>query len=70
MDDYSTPVNLKSDVGADYCKLRDLLAAKKFKEADQERRRVMLIVALVDTKGYFNYKDIEQFPCTDLRTID
>jgi hypothetical protein len=61
---------LRSEVGADYTKLRDLLAAKKWKEADQETRRLMLWVAHGEQKGRLTSIDIEQFPCADLLTID
>ena len=59
-----------SAVGMDYIKLRNLLAAKKWKEADEETRRVMLKVAGREKEGYLNIESIEKFPCEDLRTID
>jgi len=59
-----------SAVGMDYRKLRDLLAAKKWKEADQETTRVMLKVAGTEKKGLLDVEDIEKFPCEDLSTID
>ncbi|MEG5042863.1 MULTISPECIES: GUN4 domain-containing protein [unclassified Microcoleus] len=63
-------VNLVSTVGMDYINLRNLLAAKKWLEADEETTRVMLKVAGREEKGWLNIKDIEKFPCKDLRTID
>jgi hypothetical protein len=63
-------VELKSDVGMDYRKLRDLLKAGKWKEADEETKRVMLAVAKREKEGWFRVEDIDNFPCADLRTID
>jgi serine/threonine protein kinase len=63
-------VELKSDVGMDYRKLRDLLKAGKWKEADEETARVMLAVAKREEKGWLDIYSIDNFPCTDLRTID
>ncbi len=62
---------LRSDFGVDYTKLRDLLAARKFKQANQETTRVYdpnLFNSFLAT--YMESFDIETFPCTDLRTID
>ncbi|MFM6487700.1 MAG: protein kinase domain-containing protein [Dolichospermum sp.] len=63
-------VELKSDVGMDYRKLRDLLKAGKWKEADEETLRVMLAVAKREREGWLNVENIDNFPCADLRTID
>jgi serine/threonine protein kinase len=59
-----------SAVGMDYTNLRNLLAAKKWKEADEETARVMLKVAGREKEGGLNTESIEKFPCEDLRTID
>ncbi|MDB9373122.1 serine/threonine-protein kinase [Nodularia sphaerocarpa] len=61
---------LKSAIGMDYKKLRDLLAAGNWKEADAETLRVMLAVAKREKEGYLNEESIDNFPCEDLRTID
>jgi len=61
---------LSSDKGVDYTKLRDLLAQGKWREADGETLAVMLKVAGREQQGYLRVEDIEEFPCTDLRTID
>jgi len=63
-------VELKSDVGMDYRKLPDLLKAGKWKEADEETVRVMLVVAKREKEGWLDYESIDNFPCEDLRTID
>jgi serine/threonine protein kinase len=59
-----------SAVGMDYINLRNLLAVKKWREADAETARVMLKVAGREKEGYLDTKSIEKFPCEDLRTID
>jgi len=65
----SVSVQLNSARGVDYTRLRDLLAAGKWKEADMETRNVMLKATKGEKEGYFN-KPIDNFPCDDLRTID
>ena len=61
---------LVSAVGIDYINLRSLLAAKKWREADEETLRVMLKVAGREKERWLNTESIEKFPCEDLRTID
>lgn len=63
-------VPIKSERGVDYTNLRDLLAAKKGKEADRETRKVMWKVAGREGEGRLNTESIDKFPCEDLRTID
>ncbi|PPT05012.1 serine/threonine kinase [Geitlerinema sp. FC II] len=63
-------VELKSEKGVDYTRLRDLLAAGKWKEADQETAKVMLQAANREEARYLRVEDIDRFPCDDLRTID
>ncbi|MFM6472405.1 MAG: GUN4 domain-containing protein, partial [Dolichospermum sp.] len=69
-------VELKSDVGMDYNKLRDLLKAEKWQEADEETARVMLAVGneTVKKEGlsrwYLCFNSSNNFPYKDLRTID
>ncbi|MBW4611303.1 MAG: GUN4 domain-containing protein [Hassallia sp. WJT32-NPBG1] len=62
--------DLPSEKGVDYTKLRDLLAAGKWKDADQETLAVMLKATGREEDGYLDSQSIENFPCTDLRTID
>lgn len=62
--------DLSSDKGVDYSRLRDLLKAGEWKEADQETFAVMLKVANREKEGWLNSDSIEKFPCNDLRTID
>ena len=63
-------VDLKSAVGMNYTHLRDLLAAGKWKEADEETTRVMLTVAKRENQGWLDFNSIDNFPCEDLATID
>jgi hypothetical protein len=62
--------DLSSERGVDYTKLRDLLAQGKWKEADEETLLVMLKVAGREEDDWLRAENIEEFPCTDLRTID
>ncbi len=62
--------DLSSECGVDYRRLRDLLAAGEWKEADEETSDKMLAVIGKENWGDGNTEDIEKFPCTDLRTID
>jgi len=62
--------DLSSEKGVDYTKLRDLLAQGKWKEADEETLLMMLKVAGREEESWLRVEDIEEFPCTDLRTID
>ena len=70
----SQPINqklkLKSSSGMDYRKLHDLLAARKWKEADKETLRVILAVAKREQEGWLNTSSIDNFSCEDLRIID
>ncbi|MCC3529635.1 MAG: GUN4 domain-containing protein [Microcoleus sp. PH2017_22_RUC_O_B] len=59
-----------SAVGMDYINLRNLLAAKKWQEADYETGKMMLKVASREEEGWLEPEHLEKFPCEDLRTID
>jgi serine/threonine protein kinase len=63
-------VQLVSAVGMDYINLRNLLAAKKWQEADKETARVMLKVAGREKEIWLDKSAMDDFPCEDLRTID
>jgi eukaryotic-like serine/threonine-protein kinase len=75
--DIQQPINVETFHGTslqtsnmDYRKLRDYLAQGKWKEADEETRRVMLAVAKREKEGCLDDKSIDNFPWVDLRTID
>jgi tetratricopeptide (TPR) repeat protein len=63
-------VELRSERGVDYTRLRELLAAGKWGEADRETAMVMLKASGRENKGYLEDKDLETFPCADLHIID
>ena len=56
--------------GVNYTKLRDLLEAGKWEEADAETTRAMLQAAGREKEGWFRTEDIDEFECEDLRIID
>jgi serine/threonine protein kinase len=62
--------SLASEKGIDYSRLRDLLAAGNWKEANEETRQKMLEVMGQQQRDYLDNEDIQRFPCTDLRTIN
>jgi uncharacterized protein YegL len=63
-------VQLLSAQGIDYTQLRDLLAASKWEEADEETARLMFKVADREEEEELRLEDIENFSYTDLQTID
>ncbi len=64
------PVQLKSAKGVDYTNLQRLLAAGKWKEADEETGKKMCEVMGRQKEGWLDVEHIDNFPCEDLRTID
>jgi hypothetical protein len=63
-------VELKSAIGMDYSKLRDLLKTGRWKEADKETLQLMLCVGEREEEGWLRIEDIDNFPCDEIRTID
>lgn len=63
-------IDLHSERGVDYTRLRDLLAAGNWEEADYETVTVMLKVSGREEEGWLNADSIKNFPCSDIRTID
>jgi len=61
---------LSSEKGVNYTKLRDLLKAHKWKEADKETYLVMIQAVGKKEGDWFEPDELLNFPCTDLRTID
>jgi GUN4-like len=57
-------------VDIDYSELRNLLASKKWQDADRETARLMLRVTKREEKGWLDRKSIQEFPCKDLQIID
>lgn len=68
--DPEAPDDLSSDTEIDYTRLRNLLKAGEWEEADKETLTVILKAVHRQTEGYLNIDSIENFPCTDLQTID
>jgi GUN4-like/Caspase domain len=67
------PINaiaLNSEKGVDYRKLRDLLKAGQWEDADQETFRVMLQVTNRPCADRVDFQSLKIFPCKDLKTID
>lgn len=65
----SPPINLSLEVEKVYSKLEELLAAGKWREADEETRNVVLRVA-GQKPGWITQEDVDKFPCEALRIID
>ncbi|WP_051470088.1 GUN4 domain-containing protein [Fischerella sp. PCC 9605] len=61
---------LSSESGIDYTRLRELLAARKWKQADRETADLMLKLAVREEYRWLRIEDIEKFACQDLSTID
>ena len=66
----STPFPPDSTVSPQYTKLENLLAAKKWKEADLETFNIMLKVAGRESEGWLDSDSLENFSCSDLQTIN
>ena len=63
-------IELKPSKGVNYHQLEQLLKAGQWKEADEETAKKMCEVARRTKERYLRPKDIDNFPCEDLRTID
>jgi uncharacterized protein YjhX (UPF0386 family) len=67
----STPEpELVSAKGVDYRRLRALLQAGQWQEADRETAKRMCEVAERTKEGWLREEDIDRFPCEDLQMID
>ncbi|RCJ31643.1 hypothetical protein A6770_19920 [Nostoc minutum NIES-26] len=62
--------DLSSEKGIDYTKLRDLLKAGQWKEADYETYLVMLEAVGRKEHDWIRDEELLNFSCIDLRTID
>ena len=63
-------IELQTQRRVDYTRLRELLVAKNWKEADIETRKVMRLAAGKEDSGHIVEEDINQISCLDLSTID
>ncbi|XZN92746.1 MAG: GUN4 domain-containing protein [Microcoleus sp.] len=59
-----------SEVGMDYRPLTKLLKTGKWQKADEHTWEILLSISLREEEGWLSAADIDNFPCTDLRTID
>jgi hypothetical protein len=62
--------DLSSEKGIDYTRLRDLLKAGQWRDADKETYAVMIRAVGKKSGEWFSREELLNFPCTDLRTID
>jgi hypothetical protein len=62
--------DLSSAKGIDYRKLRDLLKAGQWQEADGETYETMIRAVGKESGDWFTSDELLNFPCTDLLTID
>ncbi len=63
-------VHLQIERYAKLERLKNLLQAQNFKEADRETREIILVVANREKEGWLRVKDAEKFPCKELLSID
>ncbi|GAB4183031.1 MAG: hypothetical protein Fur006_19490 [Coleofasciculaceae cyanobacterium] len=61
---------LSSECGIDYTRLRDLLVAEHWLEADLETTALMLRLSGREPEGWLREQDMDNFPCKDLLLID
>ena len=70
----SVPIVEADDLGSeksiDYTRLRDLLKAGNWKEADRETYRTMIRAVGKKEGKRFKSEELLDFPCADLKTID
>jgi hypothetical protein len=70
----SSPSNLEDDLSSekniDYTRLRDLLEAGDWKEADHETYRVMIQAVGKQAGDWFTRDELLNFPCVDLKIVD
>ncbi|MBD2167702.1 GUN4 domain-containing protein [Calothrix membranacea FACHB-236] len=64
------PDDLSSALGIDYTYLRDLLKNKRWLEADQETTKLILKASGRKEESFLEIKDVINFSCKDLYTID
>ena len=66
----SESIFISKETGVDYNPLRNLLAAGKWEEADEETARTMILSADREQVGWLKVENIDSFPCEDLGIID
>jgi uncharacterized caspase-like protein len=63
-------IPLESEKEIEYRKLRNLMKAGKWEEADRETLAVILQASNRKSQGWLDVDSLKQVPCKDLRTID
>ncbi|NJK34469.1 MAG: protein kinase [Oscillatoriales cyanobacterium SM2_2_1] len=63
-------VKRASDVAEEFQQLEEYLIASKWREADRETARLLLILMEQEKRGYLNEDDIAALPCDTLHTLD
>ncbi|MEM9276437.1 MAG: caspase family protein [Cyanobacteria bacterium P01_F01_bin.143] len=64
------PILISQTTGVDYSRLSNLLAERKWKEADRETTDRMLQAAGREQEGWLRNEELNKFFCEDLRIID
>jgi len=72
---YTLPPELEAQLQARvqtsrYARLEQLLQAGQWREADDETYRLMITTVGKEEGQWFDQKDLEEFPCDDLRELD
>ena len=67
---HGSRAELASERRVSYARLKDLLKAKKWEKANQETADRMCEVMSKHKEGWLSLEDIQNFPCSELRTID
>jgi len=65
-----SPLSLVSARGVDYRRLRDLLAAAKWQDADRETGAALCLAAGKLSGAYFSSGDFKKCACEDLQIVD
>ncbi len=63
-------IELISEVGIDYKRLKNFLENQQWQQADRETCKIMLQAARRENQGWLRVEDVDKLPCQDLHTID
>jgi hypothetical protein len=63
-------INQPPEIPSRYANLEKYLKTPQWREADQETYRLMITTIGKEEGQWFDLKDLETFPCEDLRTLD
>ncbi|WP_299414349.1 serine/threonine-protein kinase [Acaryochloris sp. IP29b_bin.148] len=65
-----TTIVLKSEVGANYTYLKELLSQQNYATADQETWNLLLKITGMEEQGALNIQAVQNCPLQDLKTLD